>query len=130
MQNKVPKVDKATMAPAEWATNKHLEWCPPGHGDLYTSLYGSGKLDELLADGVKYMFVSNSDNLGATLDLDLLTYFAGSNAPFLMECCRRTEADKKGERMTYCIYVYMYICIYVCISLIALSFRVLCKTSI
>lgn len=25
-------------------------------------------LDELLADGTMYMFVSNSDNLGATLD--------------------------------------------------------------
>ena len=49
--------------------NKHLEWCPPGHGDLYTALYGSGALDELLAEGVKYMFVSNSDNLGATLDV-------------------------------------------------------------
>jgi phosphoglucomutase len=99
MQNKVPKVDKATMGPAEWATNKHLEWCPPGHGDLYTSLYGSGKLDELLADGIKYMFVSNSDNLGATLDLDLLAYFAQTGVPFLMECCRRTEADKKGGHL-------------------------------
>lgn len=69
MQNKVPKVDKATMGPAEWSANPHLEWCPPGHGDLYTALYGSGKLDELLAEGVKYMFVSNSDNLGATLDI-------------------------------------------------------------
>lgn len=42
MQNKVPKVDKATLAPAEWSVNPQLEWCPPGHGDLYTSLYGSG----------------------------------------------------------------------------------------
>ena len=69
MQNKVPKVDKSTLGPATWSVNKHLEWCPPGHGDLYTALYGSGQLDDLLADGVKYMFVSNSDNLGATLDL-------------------------------------------------------------
>jgi UDP-N-acetylglucosamine pyrophosphorylase len=68
MQNKVPKVDKTTMQPAEWSANPHLEWCPPGHGDLYTALYGSGKLQELLNEGVKYMFVSNSDNLGATLD--------------------------------------------------------------
>jgi UDP-N-acetylglucosamine pyrophosphorylase len=95
MQNKVPKVDKSTMAPALWPVNSHLEWCPPGHGDLYTALYGSGKLDALLADGVKYMFVSNSDNLGATLDVDLLSYFADQNLPFLMECCTRTEADKK-----------------------------------
>jgi hypothetical protein len=41
------------------------------------------------------MFVSNSDNLGATLDLHLLTYFADSNSPFMMECCDRSEADKK-----------------------------------
>lgn len=68
MQNKVPKVDKASLQPAAWSQNPHLEWCPPGHGDLYTALYGSGKLQELLAEGVKYMFVSNSDNLGATLD--------------------------------------------------------------
>jgi UDP-N-acetylglucosamine pyrophosphorylase len=69
LQNKVPKVDKKTLGPVEWKQNPHLEWCPPGHGDLYTALYGSGKLDELLAEGVIYMFVSNSDNLGATLDI-------------------------------------------------------------
>lgn len=99
MQNKVPKVVKTDKTPAEWPINKNLEWCPPGHGDLYTALYGSGKLDALLADGIKYMFVSNSDNLGATLDIDLLAYFATQNKPFLMECCRRTEADKKGGHL-------------------------------
>ena len=99
MQNKVPKVDAKTFLPVEWSVNRQLEWCPPGHGDLYSALYGSGKLDALLAEGVKYMFVSNSDNLGATLDLDLLTYFAQSGMPFMMECCRRTEADKKGGHL-------------------------------
>lgn len=69
MQNKVPKVDKSTLGPVVWTSNPHLEWCPPGHGDLYTALCGSGKLDELLAEGIIYMFVSNSDNLGATLDI-------------------------------------------------------------
>eukprot|EP00937_MAST-01D_sp_MAST-1D-sp2_P002553 g2553.t1 len=99
MQNRVPKVDAASLAPASWAANPELEWCPPGHGDLYASLAGSGKLDELLAAGVKYMFVSNSDNLGATLDVDLLTHFAHSDAPFLMEVCERTENDKKGGHL-------------------------------
>jgi len=99
VQNKVPKINKATMQPAEWALNPNNEWCPPGHGDLYTALYGSGKLDDLLADGVKYMFVSNSDNLGATLDTDLLSYFASKDLPFMMECCKRTEADKKGGHL-------------------------------
>jgi phosphoglucomutase len=99
LQNKVPKVDAATFAPATHEKNPSKEWCPPGHGDLYPSLAGSGKLDKLLAQGVKYMFVSNSDNLGASLDLDLLTYFAQSGKPFLMECCERTENDKKGGHL-------------------------------
>lgn len=87
------------MAPAEWPTNRNQEWCPPGHGDLYAALDGSGTLDRLLAAGVKYMFVSNSDNLGATLDLSLLTHFAESGSSFMMECAERTEADKKGGHL-------------------------------
>lgn len=59
--------------------------CPPGHGDIYPSLLGSGMLDRLIEGGVKYLFVSNSDNLGATLDLDLLEYFAKSGKDFMME---------------------------------------------
>ena len=98
-QNKIPKIDKATMQPAEFSPNPNQEWCPPGHGDLYAALYGSGKLDDLLAQGVVYMFVSNSDNLGATLDVDLLTYFAKQDVPFMMECCQRTENDKKGGHL-------------------------------
>lgn len=99
MQNKAPKVNAETLEPATWSANPAKEWCPPGHGDLYPSLAGSGTLDALLAQGVKYMFVSNSDNLGATLDMDLLTYFAESDKPFLMECCERTENDKKGGHL-------------------------------
>lgn len=99
MQNQVPKIDEATFAPAEWPENPSLEWCPPGHGDLYPALVGSGWLDRLLADGVKYAFVSNSDNLGAVLEPGLLKYFAESGAPFLMEVTRRTPADRKGGHL-------------------------------
>jgi len=45
------------------------------------------------------MFVSNSDNLGATLDLKILTHFAKTDASFMMECCERTENDKKGGHL-------------------------------
>jgi UDP-N-acetylglucosamine pyrophosphorylase len=99
MQNKVPKIDVKTLAPAEWPQNRSLEWCPPGHGDLYTALLGSGLLERLLNDGKKYLFVSNSDNLGATLDLRLLDFFANSAAPFLMEVTPRTAADRKGGHL-------------------------------
>merc|ERR1719158_632523 len=62
-------------------------------------MLGSGALDKLLEKGFKYMFVSNSDNLGATMDLKLLSYFAEQNAPFMMEVADRTDADKKGGHL-------------------------------
>jgi len=99
VQNKVPKLEKATSVPAACPSVPDNEWCPPGHGDIYAALTGSGKLDELLSAGMKYMCVSNSDNLGATLDVDLLSYFAESGAPFMMEVCARTENDKKGGHL-------------------------------
>jgi UDP-N-acetylglucosamine pyrophosphorylase len=60
---------------------------------------GSGWLDRLLKEGVSYLFVSNADNLGATLDERLLQYFARSDASFLMEVCERTAADRKGGHL-------------------------------
>lgn len=99
MQSQVPKVDVATMAPVTYAERPELEWCPPGHGDLYASLLGTGWLERLLAQGVRYAFVSNSDNLGATLDEGLLAFFARSGVPFLMEVTRRTPSDSKGGHL-------------------------------
>merc|ERR1719277_2565291 len=99
VQNKAPKVSAADFTPASHSTDKGHEWCPPGHGDLYPAMLGSGTLDKLLEKGVKYMFVSNSDNLGATMDLKLLTFFAQSKAPFMMEVAVRTDADKKGGHL-------------------------------
>jgi UDP-N-acetylglucosamine pyrophosphorylase len=99
VQNISPKVAQDSLEPAECATDKDNEWCPPGHGDLYPALRGTGKLDELIAAGIKYMFVSNSDNLGATMDLKLLSFFAESKAPFMMEVCERTDSDKKGGHL-------------------------------
>merc|ERR1719223_1064778 len=99
VQNKAPEVDAADLKPAAWPTKPDCEWCPPGHGDLYPAMLGSGTLEALLAKGYKFMFVSNSDNLGATMDLKLLTWFAESAAPFAMECATRTDADKKGGHL-------------------------------
>src|SRR5262245_27052493 len=99
MQSSVPKVDATTLRPVAWPANPQLEWCPPGHGDIYPSLLGSGWLDRLLQLGVKYMFVSNSDNLGASLDPDLLRYFAESGKSFLMEVAERTTSDRKGGHL-------------------------------
>ncbi len=99
MQNQIPKIDAATLEPVTWSADSDHEWCPPGHGDLYAALVGSGWLDRLLGEGVKYAFVSNSDNLGAILEPVILRHFADSGAPFLMEVTRRTAADRKGGHL-------------------------------
>lgn len=99
VQHKVPKIDKSTMNAANWPDNPTLEWCPPGHGDIYTALVTSGMLETLLANGYRYAFVSNADNLGASLDEKILGYFAENNFPFMSEMARRTEADKKGGHL-------------------------------
>ncbi|KAJ1628571.1 putative UTP-glucose-1-phosphate uridylyltransferase 2 [Pavlovales sp. CCMP2436] len=98
-QNKAPKVTASDLSPASWPKDAEHEWCPPGHGDLYPAMLGSGTLDRLLGQGFRYMFVSNSDNLGATMSLELLTHFASLGAPFMMEVAERTDADKKGGHL-------------------------------
>ena len=99
LQDKVPKVDAATLSPAQSPGEADLAWCPAGHGALYAALSGSGRLAELLERGIRYLFVSNADNLGATLDLPILDDFAASGAPFLMEVTARTAADRKGGHL-------------------------------
>ncbi|MFP6874579.1 MAG: UTP--glucose-1-phosphate uridylyltransferase [Verrucomicrobiales bacterium] len=96
LQSRAPKIDAATLEAVSYPDNCQLEWCPPGHGDLYPALISSGWLDRLLERGVIYAFISNSDNLGATLDFKLLNTFADSEMPFMMEVTSRSEADKKG----------------------------------
>jgi UTP--glucose-1-phosphate uridylyltransferase len=96
LQNKVPKILQSNLQAAEWQADPELEWCPPGHGEVYIALATSGLLDSLLGHGYEYMFLSNVDNLGATLDLGILGYIAIEQVSFLMEVADRTEADKKG----------------------------------
>lgn len=99
MQNWAPKLERESLEPVDHPANPDLEWCPPGHADVYPTLEGSGWLDRLLEAGVKYAFISNSDNLGAVLDPTLLSAFAQGEAPFFMEVTRRTAADKKGGHL-------------------------------
>jgi UTP--glucose-1-phosphate uridylyltransferase len=96
LQNKEPKLRADDLTPVSWPADPDLEWCPPGHGDLYTALRGSGLLDRLLDAGYRRAFVSNSDNLGATPDPRVAEWFARSGAPFAIEAVRRTPSDRKG----------------------------------
>jgi UTP--glucose-1-phosphate uridylyltransferase len=96
LQSKEPKVLAADLMPASWPANPELEWCPPGHGDLFTSLQTSGVLEAMLERGYRWAFVSSSDNLAAVLDPRILAWIASEEAPFVMEVADRTPADRKG----------------------------------
>lgn len=99
VQHMEPKVRQDDFSPAEWPDDPELTWCPPGHGDVYTALVTQGVLEALLAAGYKYAFISNADNLGATLDHALLGYFVEKRLPFMLEVTARTEIDRKGGHL-------------------------------
>jgi UTP--glucose-1-phosphate uridylyltransferase len=96
LQSMVPKLDAESMLPARWPAAPALEWCPPGHGDVYASLVGSGLLDALKSRGFRYVMISNSDNLGATVDPLIAGHIVRNGIPFLMEVVLGTAADRKG----------------------------------
>ncbi|MCW3040005.1 MAG: UTP--glucose-phosphate uridylyltransferase [Solirubrobacterales bacterium] len=99
LQNKVPKLRADDLMPVDWPANPAMEWAPPGHGDLYPALVASGMLRQLRDAGYRYAFVSNADNLGATMSWRLLGWFAQTGAPFAMEVAARTAADRKGGHL-------------------------------
>jgi UTP--glucose-1-phosphate uridylyltransferase len=99
VQGRVPKIRVDTLAPIDWPADPELEWCPPGHGELYRVLWSSGVLDALIAEGYEYVYSANIDNLGATIDTRILGYMASQQIPFVMEVTRRTEADRKGGHL-------------------------------
>ena len=99
LQHKVPKIVREDLTPAAWPSAPEKEWCPPGHGDLYTALVTSGMLELLLGEGFRYAFVSNSDNLGAVFDASLLGFMIERDLSFVAETADRTAADRKGGHL-------------------------------
>src|SRR4029079_13322028 len=96
VQHKEPKLLADGLVPAEWPADPSLEWCPPGHGDIYPALLTSGMLATLLERGYRYAFMSNTDNLGAVLDPRILAWVASEGLPYVAEVTERTPADRKG----------------------------------
>ncbi len=99
LQNREPKLDAETLEPVSWPANPDLEWCPPGHGDLYTALQTSGMLQTLLDAGFRYATVSNADNLGAVPDAEIAAWFAATGAPYAAELVAKSDADVKGGQL-------------------------------
>lgn len=99
LQGREPKIRAGDFQPVQWPADPELEWCPPGHGDIYPALAASGTLDALLDAGLRYAFVSNSDNLGALADVRIAAWVAAEQVPFALEAVRGTPADRKGGHL-------------------------------
>lgn len=95
-QNKFPRLFEDSRGDFYCLEDTDQGWAPSGHGDLYLSLFESGLLNQLLDQGIEYLFVSNIDNLGPQLDLRLLTYMDQQKLSFLMEVIPKTLSDVKG----------------------------------
>lgn len=98
-----PRINKESLLPIAKSMGINGEnseaWYPPGHGDIYASFYNSGLLEKLITEGKEYIFVSNIDNLGATVDLHILHHLisqpADKRCEFIMEVTDKTRADVK-----------------------------------
>jgi len=98
-QSRYPRINKESLMPIarSCSTQEDNEsWYPPGHGDFYESFANSGLLDQFVAQGKKYCFISNIDNLGATVDLNILSLCLSQKREFVMEVTDKTRADVKG----------------------------------
>ncbi len=99
LQGREPKISAADFQPVRWPADPELEWCPPGHGDIYPALAASGALDALLGAGLRYAFVSNCDNLGALADVRIAAWLTAEQVPFVLEAVPGTPADRKGGHL-------------------------------
>ncbi|KAH8202630.1 hypothetical protein TruAng_003231 [Truncatella angustata] len=96
-QSRYPRILKDSLLPAPKSFDSQIsDWYPPGHGDVFESLYNSGVLDTLIERGIEYIFLSNVDNLGAVVDLRILQHMVESGAEYVMELTNKTKADVKG----------------------------------
>ena len=96
-QNYYPRLDENLKPLKTQFNEKEMEyWYPPGHGDIYNALKSSDVWEKLKEKGIEYLFISNSDNLGASFDEKILQYMSNNSVDFLMEVVQKTQADVKG----------------------------------
>jgi len=95
VQNKVPRIVRSTHLPASFAEPED-NWAPPGHGDIYLALWSTGLLERLHATGIRWAFVANGDNMGATVDEKILGFLAERDLEFAAEVTPKSLADTKG----------------------------------
>jgi UTP--glucose-1-phosphate uridylyltransferase len=96
LQNKFPRLEASTLSPLSEEKYGIEAWYPPGHGDLYNCIKNQGLLDNWLEQGKEILFISNSDNLGATVDPRIASFLLDGGPSFILEVSKKTLADIKG----------------------------------
>ena len=99
VQGAEPKLRVDDLTPSAHPADPSLEWCPPGHGDIFVALSDTGLLGELRGRGIRYAFLSNADNLGATCDPRIAAWLLREGIPYAAEVCDRTANDRKGGHL-------------------------------
>jgi UTP--glucose-1-phosphate uridylyltransferase len=67
-----------------------------GHGDLPDALRRSGLLDDFVAEGGRYVWIANLDNVGAAIDAALLGHFIERQRDVMVEVAPKAEGDRGG----------------------------------
>lgn len=91
-QGKFPRLNESILPLEPLSDNRN--WCPPGTGDVYSCFYKSSSFDILRNKGYEYLFINNIDNLGATIDINIVNFISHYN--FVIELTPKTELDVKG----------------------------------
>jgi len=68
----------------------------PGHGDLFAALARSRDFARFVESGGKLVWISNVDNVGATLEPRLIGAHLMAKRPVSVEVARRAAGDKGG----------------------------------
>uniref|UniRef100_A0AC35UEQ1 UTP--glucose-1-phosphate uridylyltransferase n=1 Tax=Rhabditophanes sp. KR3021 TaxID=114890 RepID=A0AC35UEQ1_9BILA len=102
-QSKCPRIydgGEDNLMPVPWSAQDNNDeaekWYPPGHGNALITLYNTGVLDKLLSEGREIVFISNIDNTGATLDINIAKAIVDGHADYIMEVTNKTPMDTKG----------------------------------
>lgn len=67
------------------------------HRELFLSLKKSGTLDALLAQGKEFIFVANSDNMGATIDPKILNHLVQNGVEYCVESLEELKHSVTGN---------------------------------
>ncbi|MBL0691262.1 MAG: UTP--glucose-1-phosphate uridylyltransferase [SAR324 cluster bacterium] len=95
-QDKYPRINAKSLLPLDLNKFADHAYYPPGHGNIFSALLQNDLAKNLIKSGQDYMFISNSDNLSASIDFRILSWIIKNKISFLMEVTPQTISDKKG----------------------------------